>query len=212
MGDSSNRQLPFFGVQVAVPYIPIGKSPPSLTEVKEAASKFKGRKGAGICTISAELLKAGSEAMICCLHAVLSAIWQSGTIPSDWKKGLVIPIWKEKGGQKDCNNYCSITPFSVPAYVDLKKGFNLVHHGILWDLVQIHKIPARIIALICGLYSVAESAVKVIGGLGCSPRFTAQGGKSAMTSGPQEFGSLLDDIVHSVHAYDKDIEVLGRFT
>ena len=33
------------------------------------------------------LLKAGSEAMILGLHAVLNAVRHSGTIPPDWKKG-----------------------------------------------------------------------------------------------------------------------------
>ena len=58
-------------------------------------------KAAGICNISAELLKAGGEAMIRGLHAVLTAVWHSGTIPPDWKKGLVVPIWKGNGDRQD---------------------------------------------------------------------------------------------------------------
>ena len=69
---------------------------------------------AGISNISAELLKAGGEAMIRGLHAVLTAVWHSGnTIPPDWKKGLVVPIWKI-----DCSSYHSgITLLSVPGKV-----------------------------------------------------------------------------------------------
>ncbi|KAG0718661.1 Transposon TX1 uncharacterized protein [Chionoecetes opilio] len=66
---------------------------------------------------SAELLKAGGEAMIRGLHAVLTAVWQSGTIPPDWKRGLVVPIWKGKGDRQDCNNYRCITLLSVPGKV-----------------------------------------------------------------------------------------------
>ena len=44
-----------------------------------------GGKAAGICIISGELFKAGSETIICWLHAVLTAVWHSGTIPPDWK-------------------------------------------------------------------------------------------------------------------------------
>ncbi len=43
----------------------------------------------------------------------LSAVWQSGTIPPDWKRGLVVPIWKGKGCRQDCNNYSDITLLSV---------------------------------------------------------------------------------------------------
>ncbi|KAG0721870.1 Ankyrin repeat and SOCS box protein 3 [Chionoecetes opilio] len=67
--------------------------------------------------MSAELLKTGGEAMIRGLHAVLTAVWQSGTIPPDWKRGLVVPIWKGKGDRQDCNNYHGITLLSVPGKV-----------------------------------------------------------------------------------------------
>ncbi|XP_076028492.1 uncharacterized protein LOC143017592 [Oratosquilla oratoria] len=31
------------------------------------------------------------------------------------------------------------------AYVDIKKAFDLVHRGVLWDLLMIRRIPARTI-------------------------------------------------------------------
>ena len=51
--------------------------------VKEAVSKLRDGKAVGICNISVELLEAGGEAMIRGLHAVLTAVWHSGTIPPD---------------------------------------------------------------------------------------------------------------------------------
>ena len=95
----------------------INKAATSIDEVKEAVAKLSSRKAAGICNISAELLKAGGKAMIRELHAVLIAVWHSGTIPPDWKRGLVIPIWKDKGDRQDCNNYRRITLHSVPGKV-----------------------------------------------------------------------------------------------
>ena len=55
--------------------------------------------------------------MIHGLHAVLTAVWHSGTIPPDWKRGLVIPLWKGKGSRQDCGNYRGITLLSVPGKV-----------------------------------------------------------------------------------------------
>ena len=55
--------------------------------------------------------------MICGLHAVLTGVWHSGTIPPDWKKGLVVPIWKGKGDRQDGSNYRRITLLSVPGRV-----------------------------------------------------------------------------------------------
>lgn len=42
------------------------------------------------------------------LHAVLTAAWQSGRIPSDGKRGLIVPTWKEERNLQDCNNYRGI--------------------------------------------------------------------------------------------------------
>lgn len=42
------------------------------------------------------MLKAGAEAMICGLHAVLPAVWQSSVVPPDWKRGSVIPFENEE--------------------------------------------------------------------------------------------------------------------
>ena len=55
--------------------------------------------------------------MIHGLHAVLTAVWHSGTILLDWKRELVVPIWKGKGDHQDCKNYRRITLLSVPGKV-----------------------------------------------------------------------------------------------
>ena len=113
--DPPSGQLRTAGLLDADP--PIDETAPSIDDVKEAVAKLRGRKAAGIYNINAELLKAGGEAMIRGLHTVMTAVWHSGTIPPDWKKGLVIPIWKGKGDLQDCNNYHGITLLSVPGKV-----------------------------------------------------------------------------------------------
>ncbi|XP_069982160.1 uncharacterized protein [Penaeus vannamei] len=103
-------------VEIPLPDPPISEDPPSLTEVRGAISKLKS-EAAGICGIPAELLKIGGEPMARRVHAVLSAIWQSSTIPSDLLRDVVIPLWKGKGDQWDCNNHRGITLFSIPSKV-----------------------------------------------------------------------------------------------
>ena len=86
------RQLQTTGLQVMDADPTINEAAPSIDEVKGAVVKLRGGKAAGICNINAKLLKAGGEAMIHGLHAVLTTVWHSGTIPPDWKMGLVVPI------------------------------------------------------------------------------------------------------------------------
>ena len=253
VAEPPGRQLSLAGVQMSAADPPVDETPPSLAEVREAVNKLKCGKAAGICNVSAEMLKAGGEAMIRGLHAVLSAVWQSGTIPPDWKRGLVVPIWKGKGDRQDCNNYRGITLLSVPgkvlahlllmrirsqllryqrpeqsgftpgksttdrilalrvlverrlefrqgllaAYVDLKKAFDSVHRGTLWDILRVRGIPARIIGLMTGLYSGTESAVKC--GSGISDFFPVNSGvRQGCVLAPSLFNTCMDWVLGKV--------------
>ena len=117
MADPPTGQLQLAGLRTLVADPPIDVAVPSLAEVREAVAKLRGGKAPGVCNISVELLKGGGDAMIRGLHAVLTAVWHSGDIPPDWKRGLVVPIWKGKGSRQDCGNYRGITLLSVPGKV-----------------------------------------------------------------------------------------------
>ncbi|XP_069972971.1 uncharacterized protein [Penaeus vannamei] len=60
---------------------------------------------------------ADGESMAWGLHAVLAAIWRSGTIPPDLLRVVVIPLLKGKGDRWDCSNHRGITLVSVPGKV-----------------------------------------------------------------------------------------------
>ena len=74
--DPPSGQLQSAGLQTLDVDPPIDETAPSIGDVKEAvAAKLRGGKAAaGICNISAELLKAGGEAMILGLDAVLTSV------------------------------------------------------------------------------------------------------------------------------------------
>ena len=125
-------------VVIPLPDPQISEEPPSLTEVRVAISKLKGGKAAGFCGIPAELLKFGGDAMARGLHTVLTAIWQSGTIPPDLLKGVVIPFWKGKGDRWDCGNHRGITLLSVPG-----KVLALILLGRIRDHLLMHQRPEQ---------------------------------------------------------------------
>src|SRR6218665_4108056 len=41
-------------------------------------------------------------------------MWSDGVITQDWKKGIILPIYKGKGSRRDCKNYRWITLLSCP--------------------------------------------------------------------------------------------------
>ena len=100
-------------VTITVADLPINCGPPSLVETQAAVNWLKWGKAQGICSIRAELLKAGGNTAFVSLHAVLCSAWNTCTIPTDWKRSLVVPLWKEKGDRQDCNNYRGVMLLSV---------------------------------------------------------------------------------------------------
>jgi sorting nexin-29 len=110
-------QLNTSGIAIRAADPPISTAPPSLEEVRMAVGGLKSGKAVGICGIAGEMLKSGGPDIIGGLHSVLVAVWESGIIPTDWRQGLVVPIWKGKGDRLDCNNYRGVTLLSVPGKV-----------------------------------------------------------------------------------------------
>ena len=119
------------GARITVADPPINCGPPSFVETQAAVNQLKCGKALGICGIHAELLKAGGNAALMSVHAVLCSAWNTGINPTDWKRGLFVPLWKGKGDCQDCNNYREVTLLSVPGKVFARIILDRVHHHLL---------------------------------------------------------------------------------
>ena len=101
--DQPAVELDVRDVTIPIADLPINCDTPSFVETKAAVNRLKWGKAPGICGIHAELLKVGGNAVLVSLSAVLCSAWNTGIIPTDWKRGLVVPLWKGKGDGQDCN-------------------------------------------------------------------------------------------------------------
>ena len=52
-------------------------------------------------------------------------------IPSDWKRGIIVPLWKGKGDRQDCNAYRGVTLLSVPSKVLARILLNRIRPHLL---------------------------------------------------------------------------------
>ena len=89
-------ELDVRGVTIPIADPPINCDPPSFVETQAAVNRMIWGKAPGICGIHAEILKAGGNAVLLSLHAVLCSAWNTGIIQTDCKRGLVVPLWKGK--------------------------------------------------------------------------------------------------------------------
>jgi len=89
----------------------ISSSAPMEEEVISALKKLKNGKVPGCCNIAPEMTKGSGPAMV---TALFQSCWANGTIPEDWKKGIILPLYKGKRSRRDCKNCRGITLLSCP--------------------------------------------------------------------------------------------------
>jgi len=51
------------------------------------------------------------------LTKIFQSVWQTGQMPLDWKKGIILPLYKGKCSRRECKNYRGITLLSTPGKV-----------------------------------------------------------------------------------------------
>jgi len=67
--------------------------------------------------VTPELLKCAIGPVSRALHSLFIQVWRSGRIPSAWKDGILVALYKGKGTKTECSNYRPITLLSVPGKV-----------------------------------------------------------------------------------------------
>ena len=73
-----------------------------------AISRMKNGKATGMDGIPVEVWKCLGEEGIDMLWDLMKGIYEQEKIPMEWRDGVIIPIYKEKGSIQDCGNYRGI--------------------------------------------------------------------------------------------------------
>jgi hypothetical protein len=90
---------------------------PTMDEVRSAILKMKNGRAPGPDHITAELLKYAIDPVSKALQRLFEKVWRSGSVPTEWKEGIIISLYKGKGPRCNCNSYRPITLLSVPGKV-----------------------------------------------------------------------------------------------
>ena len=78
--------------------------PPTYYEVNQVIENLKMHKAAGSDNIPAQLIGQGGTELKTRIHKLIMKIWDEETLPTEWTKGIICPIYK-KGDRMICSNY-----------------------------------------------------------------------------------------------------------
>ncbi len=87
------------------------------SEVEKVVARFKCGKATGMDGITAEMLKYGGDAVAEWMLLICERAWKEGEVPDDWKKAIIVPLYKGKGRRSECSSYRGISLMSVPGKV-----------------------------------------------------------------------------------------------
>ena len=89
----------------------------SREEVKNALRRMKKGKAAGPNELPAEVWKCMGEMGIKFLTKLFNRLLMGQWMPEEWRRGVLIPIYKNKGDAQCCGNYKRIKLMSHPMKV-----------------------------------------------------------------------------------------------
>jgi len=89
----------------AVPDLTVPDDAPTLGEVRHAIRKLKNGRAAGSDGIQPELLKYAEEPVSISLHSQFARVWKTGLVPAEWRKGIIVSLYKGKGERNNCGSY-----------------------------------------------------------------------------------------------------------
>lgn len=96
------------------------------SEVREALKRMKGGKAMGPDGIPIEAWRGFGDIAIVWLTKLFNLIFRSNKMPEEWRRSILVPIFKNKGDVQSCTNY---------------RGIKLMSHTMkLWERVIEHRL------------------------------------------------------------------------
>ena len=99
-----------------LPQVPIDETldaQPTIGETRIAIRLLTSGKAPGSDAIPAEVYKEGGAALVAKLHQLFLLIWQSETVPQDFKDASIVHLYKRKGNRQTCDNHRGISLLSI---------------------------------------------------------------------------------------------------
>ncbi|KAK3551975.1 hypothetical protein QTP70_031634 [Hemibagrus guttatus] len=83
-------------------------------EVRKALKRMKSGKAVGPDDIPVEVWKCLGEAAVEFLTSLFNRVLESERMPEEWRRSVLVPIFKNKGNVQSCSNYRGIKSYNEP--------------------------------------------------------------------------------------------------
>ena len=126
---------------IATPHVPTSEDSTTLndkitkTEILQAVRKLKNEKSPGIDFVINEYIKTSIDTFLPVYESLFNLILDTGIFPSKWSIGIISPIYKGKGSNKDPSNFRPISLLSC-----LGKVFTSILNNRLTTFLDEHNI------------------------------------------------------------------------
>ncbi len=74
----------------------------SRVRILEAIRKLKLGIAPSTDGIIAKMLKYGGEIVIDWMVWICNLAWEQGKVPEDWRRAIIVPLYKGKGNREEC--------------------------------------------------------------------------------------------------------------
>ena len=108
----------------------------SEEEIEWSIRSLKNGKAAGIDKVSAEMIKLGGPFVRDAFLTLSNLCWRTGRVPMDWRRAVIVPLYKGKGSRMQCASYRAISLISIAAKVYTKiieRRMRVKSEGLLWE-------------------------------------------------------------------------------
>ena len=109
---------------------------PTQEEVLQAIKAMRNNKSPGLDGIPAEVFKNGGQRLTERLSKLFTLIWNTETIPQQFKDANIIPIYKNKGQRSSCDNYRGISLLSVAGKILARIVLRRIIDGISEEVLS----------------------------------------------------------------------------
>ncbi|KAK3525230.1 hypothetical protein QTP86_024951 [Hemibagrus guttatus] len=151
-------------------------------EVRKALKRMKSGKAVGPDNIPVEVWKCLGEAAVEFLTSLFNRVLESEKMPEEWRRSVLVPIFKDKGDLQSCSiyrgiklkehnrcNFCSENLMEKYrdgqrelhcVFVDLEKAYDRVPREELWYCMRRSGVAEKYVRVVQDMYERSRTVVR----------------------------------------------------